>query len=53
MWWGKQPEMNKEQRRSERVQGKARVSGHRNALEVHEDGLIGTRNAAMSPRSSR
>ena len=33
--------------------GKARVSGHRNALQVHEDGLNGTRNAAMSPRSSR
>jgi hypothetical protein len=39
--------------RSERVQGKARVSGNRNVLDAHEDYLIETRNAAMCPRSSR
>jgi hypothetical protein len=38
--------------RSERVESKARVSGHRNAFAVHEDGLNGTRNAAIGPRSS-
>jgi hypothetical protein len=41
------------QRRSERVQGKARVSGNRNVLQAHEDYPIRTRNAAMRPRSSR
>jgi hypothetical protein len=40
-------------RRSERVESKARVSGNRNALEVHEDCLNGSRNAAIGPRSSR
>jgi len=40
-------------RRSERVESKARVSGNRNALEVHADCLHGSRNAVIGSRSSR
>jgi hypothetical protein len=40
------------QGRSERPDIKARVAGNRSALQVHEDCLIGTRNAEIGSRSS-